>query len=101
MASSQEPHNAHASQARGSSSLTSTSPQFARMNDLPAQLSPAQTEAQEILRHVITRLQDPASRYNSRYSKWVERHPKLDDFCFRCIRPQVWSFLNGRWSLDA
>ncbi|KAF2632108.1 hypothetical protein BU25DRAFT_325384, partial [Macroventuria anomochaeta] len=72
-----------------------------RMNDLPSQLLPAQIEAQEILRHLLSKLKEPESKHYVRYGKWVERHPRLDDFCFRCIRPQVWSYLNGRWNLDA
>lgn len=100
------PQSAHTSQTWTSSSSTSTSTTSAwmnstRMNDLPTQLSPPQTEAQEILRHLIAKLKDPRSRYYARYGKWVERHPRLDDFCFRCVRSQVWSFLHGRWSLDA
>jgi hypothetical protein len=71
------------------------------MNDLPSQLSPAQVEAQQILKHLLSKLKEPSSKYYTRYGKWIERHPRLDDFCLRCIRPQVWSFLNGRWSLDA
>lgn len=71
------------------------------MNDIPIQLSPAQSEAQDILSHLLSRLKEPESKYYTRYGEWVERHPRLDDFCFRCIRPQVWSYLNGRWSLDA
>ena len=71
------------------------------MNDLPSQLSPAQLEAQQILQHLLSKLKDPESRYYARYGRWLERHPRLDDFCLRCIRPQVWTYLNGRWSLDA
>ncbi|KAJ8110583.1 hypothetical protein OPT61_g6610 [Boeremia exigua] len=48
-----------------------------------------------------TTLKDPESRHCARYGRWAERHPTLDDFCLRCVRPQVWSYLNGRWSLDA
>jgi hypothetical protein len=71
------------------------------MNDLPSQLSPAQTEAQRILDHLLTKLKDPESKHYHRYGRWIERHPKLNDFCLRTIRPQVWSYLPGRWSLDA
>ncbi|KAJ4991288.1 hypothetical protein SVAN01_03186 [Stagonosporopsis vannaccii] len=88
-------------QARASISPATTPPKTVRMNDLTTQYSPAQIEAQEILRHIIASLSNPASKYYNRYCKWLERHPRLDDFCFRCIRPQVWSYLNGRWSLDA
>ncbi|KAH4108291.1 hypothetical protein HBI25_177630 [Parastagonospora nodorum] len=72
-----------------------------RMYDLPADLSVAQLEAKKILAHLLERLKDEDSKYYAKYGKWVERHPRLEDFCFRSIRPQVWGFLNGRWSLDA
>lgn len=71
------------------------------VNDVSVQLSTAQSEAQHVLRHLLSQLKDPGSIYYARYSKWVDRHPRLDEFCFRCVRPQVWSYLNGRWSLDA
>jgi hypothetical protein len=71
------------------------------MYDLPVEFSLAQLEAKKIIIHLIERLQDEDSKYYPKYGKWVERHPHLEDFCFRCIRPQVWTFLNGRWSLDA
>lgn len=80
---------------------TSSTATTSRMNDLPIQLTPAQVEAQEVLKHLLSKLKDPESTYYSRYGKWVERHPRLDDFCFRCVRLQVWTYLNGRWSLDA
>jgi hypothetical protein len=70
------------------------------MNDLPVQFTPAQLEAQNILKHLLSKLQKPESKYHARYGKWIDRHPRLDDLCFPCIRPQVWAFLNGRWSLD-
>lgn len=72
-----------------------------RMYDLPTDLSVAQLEAKKILVHLLERLQDEDSKYYAKYGKWVQRHPRLEDFCFRSIRPQVWAFLNGRWSLDA
>lgn len=70
------------------------------MNDLPIQLTPAQLEAQSILTHLLSKLQDSESKHHVRYSEWVARHPRLSDFCLRCIRPSVWSFLGSRWSLD-
>ncbi|KAF2131561.1 hypothetical protein P153DRAFT_429832 [Dothidotthia symphoricarpi CBS 119687] len=75
-------------------------PSLPKMYDIPDQLSPAQVEAMKILTHVLEKLKEPDSKYYARYGKWVERHQKLDDFCFRCVRPQVWTFLGGRWSLD-
>lgn len=71
------------------------------MHDLPVELSTAQLEARKILLHLLERLKDQDTRYYKRYGKWVENHSHLDDICFRFIRPQVWNFLNGRWSLDA
>lgn len=70
------------------------------MNDLPSQYTPAQLEAQDLLKHLLSKLKEPESKHYSRYGRWVERHPRLDDFCMRCIRPQVWTFLSNRWSLD-
>jgi hypothetical protein len=70
------------------------------MFDYPAEFTNAQLEAKKILAHLLTTLKEKESKYYSRYGKWVERHPRLEEFCFRCIRPQIWTFLNGRWSLD-
>ncbi|KAL6703247.1 hypothetical protein ACN47E_010035 [Coniothyrium glycines] len=72
-----------------------------RMYDLPIQVSAAQTEAKEILAHLLEELKDPGNLYYDRYGAWLERHPRLDDFISRCVRPSVWTFLRGRWSLDA
>jgi hypothetical protein len=100
MAAAQSLHqSSRSSQMWISNSATSTS--SSHMNDALLQLSPAQVEAQQILRHLLSKLKEPESKYHGKYGKWVERHPRLDDFCLRCIRPQVWSYLNGRWSLDA
>jgi hypothetical protein len=71
------------------------------MFDLPATLSPAQLEAQTILAHMLSQISSPDSKYYPRYGRWVERHPRLSEFCLRTIRPQVWTFLQHRWSLDA
>lgn len=70
------------------------------MYDLPIQVSPAQTEAKEILAHLLEELKDPGNLYYDRYGPWVERHPTLHDYITRCVRPSVWTFLRGRWSLD-
>jgi hypothetical protein len=72
-----------------------------KMYDLPADFSTAQLEAKKILTHLLKKLKEEDSKYYPKYGKWVERHPRLDDFCFRCIRPHIWTFLTGRWSLDA
>ena len=71
------------------------------MYDYPAEFTTAQLEAKKILSHLLTIIKEKDSRYYHRYGKWVERHHRLEDFCFRCVRPQVWTFLRGRWSLDA
>lgn len=70
------------------------------MNDVRTQHTPAQLEAQCILKVLLSKLNEADSKYCSRYGKWVERHPRLEDFCMRCIRPKVWTFLSSRWSLD-
>ena len=102
MAAFQSLHkSSYTSQTWISNSSSSSSTSTSRMNDLPSQLSPPQLEAQQILQHLLSKLKDPESRYYARYGRWLERHPRLDDFCLRCIRPQVWTYLNGRWSLDA
>ncbi|UPX11052.1 uncharacterized protein EKO05_0001676 [Ascochyta rabiei] len=100
MATPQSSHQSpRSSQTWISNSAASTS--TSRMNDLPLQLSPAQVEAQQILKHLLSKLSEPESRYYEKYGRWAERHARLDDFCLRCVRPQVWAYLNGRWSLDA
>jgi len=71
------------------------------MFDYPVDFNNAQLEAKNILAHVLTTLKEKDSKYYPRYGKWVERHPRLEEVCFRCIRPQVWTFLNGKWSVDA
>jgi hypothetical protein len=71
------------------------------MFDLPQALSPAHLEAQTILTHILSQISSPDSKYYPKYGTWVERHPNLPDFCLRTIRPQVWTFLQNRWSLDA
>jgi hypothetical protein len=71
------------------------------MYDYPAEPTPAQSEALKIFSHLLDTLKEKDSKYYAKYGKWVERHPRLQEFCFRCIRPHVWTFLNGRWSLDA
>lgn len=70
------------------------------MNDLHTQFILEQVEAQVVLKHLLCKLSNPESRHYARYGRWIERHPQLDDFCFRCIRPQVWTYLSRRWSLD-
>ncbi|KAF1364963.1 hypothetical protein EJ07DRAFT_58130, partial [Lizonia empirigonia] len=72
-----------------------------RMNDLSSTRTPAQIEAQQILNHLLSKLKEPNSRHHDKYGKWVSRHPRLDDFIFRCVRSQVWTYLSHRWSLDA
>jgi hypothetical protein len=74
---------------------------YPNMYDYPVDLTPAQSEATKIFAQLLRKLKEKDSRYYARYGKWAERHPRLEEFCFRCIRPHVWTFLNGRWSLDA
>jgi hypothetical protein len=78
-----------------------TAPADTNMFDYPTEpLSLAQLESRKILSHLLEKLKEKDSRYYVRYGKWVERHVRLEEHCFRCVRPQVWTFLNGRWSLD-
>ncbi|KAH8727576.1 hypothetical protein GQ44DRAFT_90141 [Phaeosphaeriaceae sp. PMI808] len=63
--------------------------------------TPAQLEAKNILAYLFDKLNDQDTIYYQRYGEWIQRHPDLAKFCFQCIRPQVWTFLNGRWSFDA
>lgn len=76
-------------------------PVSSRLYDLPTDFSVAQIEARNILVHLLDGLKNADSRHYERYGKWVERHPNLEELCFRCVRPHVWVFLQGRWSLDA
>jgi hypothetical protein len=71
------------------------------MYDYPVEFTTAQLEAKAILSHLLQKLKEKDSSYYPKYGKWAERHPRLEELCFRCVRPQVWTFLNGRWSLDA
>ncbi|KAF1956169.1 hypothetical protein CC80DRAFT_548467 [Byssothecium circinans] len=71
------------------------------MEDFPVSLSASQQEALEVLRRLLGKLKEPGSRYYSRYGKWVERHGKLEEFCFQCVRPSVWRFFDAKWNLDA
>lgn len=72
-----------------------------RTSNLSSSLSPSQLEAHQILAHLLDQLQHSDSRYEARYSSWISRHPDLNAFCHRCIRPQVWTFISSnRWSLD-
>lgn len=64
-------------------------------------LSPSRQEALAILTHLLARLQDPASPYYARYSPWIARHPNLQAALFTTIRPQIWTLLSHRLSLDA
>lgn len=70
------------------------------MYDIPSELSPTELEAKHILQHLLQKLQHPDSRHAARYSAWIARHPHLTDMCMRCVRPQIWTFLSNRWSLD-
>ncbi|KAK7193920.1 hypothetical protein DPSP01_012740 [Paraphaeosphaeria sporulosa] len=63
------------------------------MDTTPESLSPAQQEAQHILKHLLTKLQDRQSKYHARFAKWILRHPNLVPFSMDCVRPQVWHAL--------
>jgi hypothetical protein len=71
------------------------------MYNPPEELSPAQEEAKKILVHILSNLKDTESKHYAKYGRWAARHPSLSEFCFHCVRPQAWAFLDGRWSLDA
>jgi hypothetical protein len=71
------------------------------MYDPPDELSPAQNEAKKILVHILDSFKDMDSKYYAKYGRWAERHKSLSEFCFQCVRPPVWAFIDGRWSLDA
>jgi hypothetical protein len=71
------------------------------MEEHPEQLTAPQQEAQTTLKDLLKSLTEPNSKYYARYGKWIARHPKLDKFCFQCIRPNVWRFLDGKWDVDA
>lgn len=71
------------------------------MSDFRENLSFPQKEAVEVLHHLLGKLKEPESKYYERYGPLVERHANLEEFCFSCVRPFVWRFLEGRWSLDA
>lgn len=95
----QEPYKAPG--APPSRTQASRSTPESRMYDPPEELSPAQIEAKKILVHILEKLKDTDSDYYARYGRWAARHPGLSEFCFNCVRSQVWAFLDGRWSLDA
>ncbi|KAF2856266.1 hypothetical protein T440DRAFT_363700, partial [Plenodomus tracheiphilus IPT5] len=64
-------------------------------------LPPSQIEAQIILNHLFTKLTSPTSKYHSRYAPYIHRHPSLAHTLFSTIRPQIWTLLSHRLSLDA
>jgi hypothetical protein len=71
--------------------------------------TPAQLEARAILAHLLTRLsQSSVSSPNKphsyhRYAPWISHHgiPTLTSSVYSLIRPQIWSLLSSRLSLDA
>ncbi|KAI8936235.1 hypothetical protein NX059_006659 [Plenodomus lindquistii] len=83
-------------------STPSPPPQTTITTTPPAKpLTPSQTEAQIILSHLLTKLQDPTCKYHSRYSPYIQRHPSLPNTLYSTIRPQIWTLLSHRLSLDA
>jgi hypothetical protein len=72
-------------------------------------LTPPQLEARIILTHLLTRLSQPKNddtatnpRYDE-YSAWINQHsiPTLTTSLYSMIRPQLWTLLSSRLSLDA
>jgi hypothetical protein len=72
-------------------------------------LTPPQLEARTILTHLLTRLSQPKDddtatnpRYDE-YSAWINQHsiPTLTTSLYSMIRPQLWTLLSSRLSLDA
>lgn len=72
-------------------------------------LSPPQLEARTVLTHLLTRLSQPKNddtatnpRYDE-YSAWINQHsiPTLTTSLYSMIRPQLWTLLSSRLSLDA
>ncbi|ORY06525.1 hypothetical protein BCR34DRAFT_571323 [Clohesyomyces aquaticus] len=62
----------------------------------------ASREAQAILAHLLSKLQETDSKYFPRYGKWVQSHESLDEFLMRCLRPEVLRFLQlGSGTIDA
>ena len=72
-------------------------------------LTPPQLEARTILTHLLTRLSQPKDddtptnqRYDE-YSAWINQHsiPTLTTSLYSMVRPQLWTLLSSRLSLDA
>ncbi|KAH6839336.1 hypothetical protein B0T12DRAFT_366351 [Alternaria alternata] len=72
-------------------------------------LTPPQLEARTILTHLLTRLSQPKNdntatnpRYDE-YSAWINQYsiPTLTTSLYSMIRPQLWTLLSSRLSLDA
>jgi hypothetical protein len=72
-------------------------------------LTPPQLEARTILTHLLTRLSQPKDndtatnpRYDE-YSAWINQHsiPTLTTTLYSMVRPQLWTLLSSRLSLDA
>ncbi|CBX92863.1 hypothetical protein LEMA_P055690.1 [Plenodomus lingam JN3] len=78
------------------------SPSPSTTNSSPSKpLNSSQIEAQTILNHLLSKLCSPASRYHSRYAPYIQQHPSLPETLFSAIRPQIWTVLSHRLSLDA
>lgn len=72
-------------------------------------LTPPQLEARTILTHLLTRLSQPKNdntatnpRYDE-YSAWINQYsiPTLTTSLYSMIRPQLWTLISSRLSLDA
>ncbi|PSN72817.1 hypothetical protein BS50DRAFT_481680 [Corynespora cassiicola Philippines] len=71
------------------------------MFPFPSSLSPAQLEAHKLLAHLLATLKDPESTYYPRYGHWIVRHAALEEFLFRCVRPDVWKYLSSNRNFDS
>lgn len=50
-------------------------------------------EARDVLSHLFSKVQQPHSKFYSRYGTWIQRHQGLEDLIFKCLRPEVLTWL--------
>jgi hypothetical protein len=59
-------------------------------------------DGQAVLAHMLTKIKEKESRYHDRYAEWIDAQDGLEEFLFRCVRPEVWKCLQtGCKNLDA
>ena len=58
-----------------------------------AETMTAGQEARDVLSHILSKVQQPDSKYYSRYGTWIQRHQGLEDFIFECLRAEVITWL--------